>query len=296
MSKNETSASEKPIAAPAAEARTPSAKAGKRSPKAVKRAEQKQAKEERKATKDAPAAGSSKAAARPPRSRLQRAGKKFRAASELIDKHKIYGFNEAVELAIKTNPSKFDATVELHINLGVDPKQADQNVRDSLVLPAGSGKSLKLAAFVDGADVEKAKKAGADIAGADVIQAQLEKQEINFDVLIAPPALMPRLSKFARFLGPRGLMPNPKSGTVTNDIYKAISEVKSGRVEFRTDSNGIVHIAIGKTSFGADKISQNAQAVFSSIKAARPASLKGTYIKSAYITTTMGPGIRTELP
>lgn len=265
------------------------AKAGKRSPKAIKEAEEKQAKAERKTkdTDDAP-----KPAKKPARSRVERSGKKFREASKLVDKTRSYSPSEAVKLATETSITKFDATVELHVNLGVDPKQADQNVRDTVVLPAGTGKTLRVAVFAEGDDVEKAKKAGADLAGADELQAQLEKEEVNFDILVATPAMMSRLSKYARFLGPRGLMPNPKSGTVTADVAKAVSEAKAGRVEYRVDGAGIIHMGIGKVSFGPEKLNQNLEAALASIKAARPASLKGIYVKAAYVSTTMGPSIK----
>lgn len=269
-------------------------KAGKHSAKGLKEAEEKAAKEERKAH-----ASEAKAeeAAKPKvviktRSRLERQGKKFRTANELIDKTKEYSLTEALELATKTNPAKFDATVELHIRLNVDPRQADQNIRANLVLPAGTGKSVKVAVFADADDVAAAKKAGADIAGSDDFLAQLDKNIIDFDVLIATPAMMPKLGKYARALGPKGLMPSPKSGTVTTDVAKAVSEAKAGRVEYRVDSTGIVHLGIGKVSFGTDKLKQNASAVFASVRAAKPASIKGNYIVSIYTTTSMGPGIK----
>lgn len=202
---------------------------------------------------------------------------------------------EAVELAVKTSPTKFDATAEMHLNLGVDPKQADQNVRGSLSLPAGTGKTLRIAVLAEGDEAAAAKKAGADSVGSDDLLAQLEKEEINFDILIATPNMMPRLGKYARLLGPRGLMPNPKSGTVTTDTAKAVSEAKAGRVEYRVDPAGIVHLGIGKVSFGAEKLQQNADAVLASIRANKPASVKGTYIKSVHISTTMGPSIKVVL-
>ncbi|MBA3757718.1 50S ribosomal protein L1 [Candidatus Saccharibacteria bacterium] len=268
------------------------AKAGKRSAKAVKETEDKLAKETRKTGKEE----NPKKFKQPSRSRVERAGKKFKIASELIDKTKTYTLTEAIDLAIKTTTTNFDSTIELHVSLGVDPKQADQNIREIVVLPAGTGKTLRIVAFVEGDDEQKAIKAGADLAGADKIQAKLEKEDIDFDILVATPAMMPRLSKYARFLGPRGLMPNPKSGTVTTDVEKAVKQAKAGRVEYRVDSAGIVHMGIGKTSFGSDKLVQNAQAALSSIKSAKPSSLKGNYFKTVYITSTMGPSIRTENP
>lgn len=271
------------------------AKAGRRSAKAIRESEEKEAKETRK-KEDIKAAEKPKQTANPPRSRAERAGKKYREAFKQIEEAKIYSFEEAVALAVKSSTAKFDSTVELHVNLGVDPKQADQNVRSTVTLPAGTGKELRVAAFVEETDVQAAKKSGADIAGADKLEEVLSKEQIDFDVLIATPALMARLSKFARFLGPRGLMPNPKSGTVTNNISKAITEAKAGRVEYRVDANGIIHMGVGKVSFGEEKLKDNASAALKSIREAKPASLKGTYVKGLHITTTMGPSIKSELP
>jgi large subunit ribosomal protein L1 len=283
-------------AEPAAEegADKPLAKAGKRSAKAAKETEQKQAKAERKqsgaATEAAP-----KPAKNPTRPKAERAGKKYKQAFKLVDKDKVYSLNDALELATKTSTTKFDATVELHVNLGVDPKQADQNVRDTVALPAGTGKTVRIAVFTEEAGVKEAKAAGADIAGSDDFLAQLDKEQLDFDVLIANPQVMAKLGKYARLLGPRGLMPNPKSGTVTTDIAKAIVEAKGGRVEYRVDQAGIIHMGIGKVSFGGQKLQDNANAAIASIKAAKPASLKAPYVKSAYITTSMGPSIKVEI-
>lgn len=273
----------------------PQAKAGRRSPKAIAEAEAEQARQERiKAAKETEPV-KPKVIKKPARTRLERAGKKYREVAKLIEKDKIYTVAEALDLALKTSPTKFDATVELHVNLGVDPKQADQNVRDNVTLPAGTGKTSRVAVFAEGDNVAKAKAAGADIAGEAELLAQLDKEEINFDVLITSPNLMARLGKYAKLLGPKGLMPNPKSGTITADVAKAIKEAKAGRVEYRVDQAGIIHLGIGKVSFGVEKLQQNAEAVVSSIKAAKPASLKGIYINSAYITTTMGPSIKVAL-
>jgi large subunit ribosomal protein L1 len=272
------------------------AKSGKRSVKAIKEAEEKQAKEVRKAeNKDTEKSAEAKLTAKTARSRIERAGKNYRKVAELIDKSRTYNVAEALELAIKTNPVKFDASVEMHVNLGVDPKQADQNVRDNVVLPAGTGKVIKIAVFAEGDDVATAKKAGADLAGGDEFLQKLDKQQIEFDVLISTPALMPKLGKYAKLLGPKGLMPNPKSGTVTTDVAKAVQEAKAGKLEYRVDPSGIIHVAVGKVSFGKDKLLSNANTVISSIKSAKPASLKSIYIKSAYISTTMGPSIKTEI-
>jgi len=203
----------------------------------------------------------------------------------LVESDKAYSLNQALELAQKTSPSKFDATVELHINLNVDPRHADQNIRDNLVLPAGTGKTIRIAVFDD------AKVADADISGVEEVTKLLEKGELSFDVLIATPAQMSKLGKYARILGPRGLMPNPKSDTVTPDVAKAVKDAKAGRVEYRVDSTGIVHLGIGKVSFGQKKLLENAQAVVASIKGNKPSSIKGSYMKSVHLSTTMGPSI-----
>jgi ribosomal protein L1 len=286
-------------AAPAAEtkdegqpsAEKPVTKAGKRSAKSIKQAEEKQAKDVRKIS-----AGDEqpKPAVKAARSKLERAGKKYREAAKQIDKDKLYTLTEALGLVAKTSPAKFDASVEMHINLGVDPKQADQNVRDSVVLPAGSGKTVKIAVLVEADDEPKAKAAGADIIGADAIFAALDKEDIQFDILIAAPAMMVRLGKYARLLGPRGLMPNPKSGTVTTNVVTAITEAKAGKVEYRVDQAGIIHLAIGKASFTPEKLLQNAEAVMASVRASKPAGLKGLYLKSIYLSTTMGPSIKID--
>lgn len=272
------------------------AKAGKRSAKAIAEVEEKQAKEARKVSEKAgETEPKPKPIVKPSRTRLERAGKKLRKASELVDRSKEYTLIEAIELAIKTSPVTFDATVEMHINLNVDPRHADQNVRDSLVLPNGSGKNVRVAVFAEADDIAKAKKAGADIAGSDEFLQQLDKGVIDFDVLVATPTVMAKLGKYARILGPKGLMPNPKSGTVTADVTKAVTEAKAGRVEYRVDSAGIVHLGVGKVSFGTEKLQANTQAVLASIRTNKPASIKGAYIQSIFVTTTMGPSIRLSL-
>ncbi len=270
------------------------AKAGKRSAKSLAEAEEKQAKEERKETKaDADEAPKPKLLPKT-RSKAERKGKNYRKVATEVDKTKVYALPEALALAVKTNPVKFDATVEVHINLGVDPRHADQNLRDTIVLPGGTGKTVRVAVFADVDDVAAAKKAGADIAAGEEFLQQLEKGTIDFDILIATPAMMAKLGKFARVLGPKGLMPNPKSGTVTSDVTKAVTEAKAGRLEYRVDSTGIVHAGVGKVSFGADKLEKNVRALFASIKSNKPASIKGTYVKAVYVTTSMGPSIRVE--
>jgi large subunit ribosomal protein L1 len=270
------------------------AKACKRSSKSLEEAAVKEAKAERKtSTKDEPSEVTANINAKPSRTRLERKSKKYQDSSKKVDTDKIYALNEAVKTTKEASYVKFDATVELHMNLSVDPRHADQNVRDNLVLPAGTGKTIKVAVLSD--DDAAAKAAGADIFGSEELLASLDKGIINFDILIATPQLMAKLGKFARTLGPRGLMPNPKSGTVTTDVKKAVSEAKAGRVEYRVDASGIVHIGVGKVSFADDKLVENLQAVISSIKSNKPASVKGNYIKSAYLTSTMGPSIKLDL-
>lgn len=269
----------------------PLAKAGKRSAKAIAETEAEIAKEERKAeaksSEDKP-----KQPIKPARSRLERRSKKYREAAKLIDGEKYYTIAEAIELVTKTSTTKFDATVEIHARLGVDPRQADQNIRDNIVLPAGTGKTIRVAVFADEDVAKEALKAGADVAGNDDFLAQLDKGVIDFDILVATPGVMARLSKYARVLGPKGLMPNPKSGTVTNDVAKAVQQAKAGKVEYRVDSTGIVHLGLGKVSFGSKKLAENVEAVIASIKQNKPASIKGTYVRSVVLTTSMGPSVK----
>lgn len=285
---------EKPIAKASLSPPKSLAKAGKHAPKALREAKAEQERQERKKTTTEEAA-KPKALVKPPRSRLERAGKKYREAAKLIEKGRVYDLPEAIELAIKTSPVKFDASVEMHFNLSVDPKIADQNVRDTLNLPSGTGKTLKVAVLAEDQDIKKAQAVGADIVGGDDFLAKLDRGELDFDILITTSALMPRLGKYAKILGPKGLMPNPKSGTITADIAGTVKLAKTGKVEYRVDQAGIVHLAIGKVSFGKDKLLTNAEAVVASLKAAKPSSLKGLYIKSAYVTTSMGPSIKLAL-
>lgn len=271
------------------------AKSGKKSKKhieEVKAEEERQArKEERKAEETAVKPKGATPVTRP---RIERRGKKYQEAAKLVEKNKVYTLSEALELALKTSPVKFDASVEIHTRLGVDPRQADQNIRTTLVLPNGNGKTVRVAVFAPLDVCKAAKAAGADIAEDEEFLKQLEKGTINFDVLIATPQYMPKLGKFARLLGPKGLMPNPKAGTVTMDVEKAVKEAKAGKVEYRVDKQAIVHIGVGKTSFGVEKLAENANAFFDSLKAQKPNTLKGSYVKSVFITTTMGPSIQIE--
>ena len=230
---------------------------------------------------------------KPPRTKLERRSKGYKKSAEKIGHGKTYKLKEAIDLAKGTSHVKFDASVELHINLSVDPRQADQNIRDSVLLPAGSGKKLKIAALTD--NPEEALAAGADRAGGDDLIQSIENGVLDFDVLIATPAFMPKLGKYAKVLGPKGLMPNSKSGTVTSDVKKTVSEAKAGRVEYRVDSAGIIHLSVGKVSFEAKALEDNVIAIITSIKANKPSSVKSDYIKSAYITTTMGPSINFDI-
>ena len=277
------------------------AKAGKRSEKHIKEVEEKIAKEDRKEhhdttqTSESSADSGTKKGPKPvTRPLIERRGKKYREAAKLIDKAKAYSLSDALALAIQTSPAKFDASVEVHIKLGVDPRQADQNIRATVSLPNGTGKTVRVAVFAPETEHAAAKKAGADIVGDEALLQQLDKGELNFDILIATPQYMPKLGKYARLLGPKGLMPNPKSGSVAANVAKAVLEAKAGKVEYRVDKQSIVHLSIGKVSFGIKDLETNAQAFFESLKSQKPTSLKGTFVKSTSISTTMGPGIKVE--
>ena len=269
------------------------AKAGKKS---KKHQEEVKAEEERQARKAEKAAEPEKKAGPKPvtRSRLERRGKNYRKASEKVEKNKAYSLEDAVKLAIETSPVKFDATLEMHFRLGVDPRQADQNIRATVTLPAGTGKDVRVAVFAPLDLAKAAAKAGADIAEDEEFTKRLDKEQLDFDVLISTPQYMPKLGKYARLLGPKGLMPNPKAGTVTMDIEKAVKEAKAGKIEYRVDKQAIVHVGLGKISFGADKLMENINAFIDSLKSQKPASIKGQYVKSVYISTTMGPSILVE--
>ena len=275
------------------------AKAGKRSAKAIEEAEAKAEKEARKEAGDTTPQGDAEAAVKKgpaPKVRplIERRGKAYRQAAEKVEKDKAHTLADAIKLATETNPSKFDASVEVHVRLGVDPRQADQNIRSTVVLPHGTGKTVRVAVFAADADADKAKKAGADLAGDEAIVKLLDKGTLDFDVLIATPAYMPKLGKYARLLGPKGLMPNPKSGTVSTDVAKATEEAKAGKVEYRVDKQAAIHLSVGKISFGAEKLLENANTFFASLQAQKPSSIKGVYIKSVAVATTMGPGIKVD--
>lgn len=277
------------------------AKAGKRSAKALKEAEEKEEKEARKEAGDTTpqnddAEAQVKKGPKPiTRSKLERRGKKYRKAAEGIDADKAYSLKEALELAAKSSTTKFDGSVELHIRLGVDPRHADQNIRSTVALPHGTGKTVRVAVFAPADQHEAAKKAGADIVGEDDLLQKLDKEELDFDVLVATPQLMAKLGKYARLLGPKGLMPNPKSGTVTAKVADAVKQAKAGRVEFRVDKQGIVHQAVGKTNFTGANLYDNAKAVLDAILAAKPASVKGSYLLNISVASTMGPGVKVDV-
>lgn len=272
------------------------AKAGKRSAKAISEAEVKQEKEERKHSEEATAnEDQPHQHQKQTRSRLERRSKSYRSVVTTVDQTKIYSIEEGVKVIGQTSPVKFDASVELHVKLNVDPRQADQNIRDSVLLPAGSGKNVRVAVFVEGDEATAASAAGADLVGEAPISKELEAGNFSFDVLIATPAQMPKLGRYARILGPRGLMPNPKSGTVTTDINKAVREAKAGKIEYRVDSGGNVHIPVGKASFKPGQLLENLQAVITSIQNNKPSSIKNVYVASAHLSTTMGPSIKISL-
>lgn len=273
---------------------TPVAKAGKRSAKGLEEAEAKIEKIEHQKTGEHPESDESEVKRGPApkvRSKLERRSKSYKKAYELVDKEKEYTVKEAVEVLPKTSTVKFDASVEVHVNLNVDPRQADQNIRVNVALPHGTGKTLRVAVFAPLDQHEAAKKAGADIVGEDDFLQLLDKEQLDFDVLIATPQLMAKLGKYARVLGPKGLMPNPKSGTVTAKPAEAVKSAKAGKVEFRVDKQGIIHQAVGKVSFTAVQLEENTQSVLKAIKDAKPASIKGSYIEKISMTTTMGPSV-----
>lgn len=222
-------------------------------------------------------------------------GKRYIESAKLVDKSTQYSVAEALDLVVKTASAKFDETVELHIKLGVDGRNADQQVRGVVVLPHGTGKSKKILALAKGDNAEIAKKAGADFVGAEDMVAKIQTENwFGFDVCVTTPDMMPVIGRIAKILGPKGLMPNPKSGTVTTDLNKAIAEIKAGKVEYRLDKNNIVHVMIGKVSFGTEKLSENMATLMDAIIKAKPAAAKGTYIKSVSLSSTMGPGIKVQ--
>lgn len=219
--------------------------------------------------------------------------KRMNEAAKLIEPGKLYDASEAIEIALKMPKAKFDETLEMHIKLGVDSKQADQQVRGVMVLPNGTGKSKKVLVLAKGEKATQAKEAGADFVGDDDMIEKIQKENwFEYDVIVATPDMMASLGKIARVLGPKGLMPNPKSGTVTMDVVKAVNEIKAGKIEYRLDKTNIIHCPIGKVSFGAEKLKENYDALLDTIIKAKPAAAKGTYLKSIAISTTMGAGIK----
>ena len=220
-------------------------------------------------------------------------GKKYVDSAKLIDRSKLYDSAEALELAVSTAKAKFDETVELHVRLGVDSRHADQQVRGAVVLPNGTGKSVRVLALCKGDNVQAALDAGADYAGSDEYVQRIQGEGwMEFDVVIATPDMMGMVGRLGKILGPKGLMPSPKAGTVTPDVAKAVSEAKAGKIEYRLDKTNIIHCPIGKASFGAEKLSENYEALMGAIVKAKPAAAKGQYIRSCVLTTTMGPSVK----
>lgn len=272
------------------------AKAGKHSKKAVTEAEEEEARLAKAAEKkdEEPVRVEKVAVVHTPNMKKRR-GKAYVGSLEKIDRNNRYTLAEAIALAKSTNTVKFDASVELHFNLGVDPRQADQMVRASVVLPHGSGKTIRIAVVADEAGAKAAKAAGADLVGGDDLIAKIAKGEMNFDKLIATPAMMPALGKLAKVLGPKGLMPNPKSGSVTADVATAVAEAKAGKVEFRIDKQAIVHQTFGKISFTEQQLLENALEVVEAVMKAKPSSAKGTYVKAISLAASMSPGIKLDI-
>ena len=221
-------------------------------------------------------------------------GKKFREAAAKVDRAAVYTPLEAVKLVKELANAKFDETVEAHFRLGIDTRKADQNIRGSISLPHGTGKTVRVAVFAEGAQAEQAAEAGADVIGSDELIAQIQKGEINFDAAIATPMMMAKVGRIGKILGPRGLMPNPKLGTVTNDVAKAINELKGGRVEYRADRYGIAHVVLGKVSFTPEQLAENYGAVYDEILRMKPAAAKGKYVKSITVSGTMTPGVSVD--
>lgn len=220
-------------------------------------------------------------------------GKKYVDSAKLIDRSVQYEVSDAMDLVVKTAKAKFDETVEVHIKLGVDSRHADQQVRGAVVLPNGTGKTVRVCVFAKGDNVKAAEDAGADFVGAEELVAKIQNEGwMDFDVVIATPDMMGLVGRLGRVLGPRGLMPNPKAGTVTPDVARAVTEAKAGKIEYRLDKTNIIHCPIGKASFGVEKLEENFNTLMKAIVAAKPAAAKGQYIKSCVVTTTMGPGVK----
>ncbi len=223
---------------------------------------------------------------------MAKKGKKYLEAAKLVDRSTTYSAAEAVALAKKTNVAKFDASVEVSFNLNIDPRHADQQIRGAMVLPNGTGRSQKVLVITQGAKEQEAKEAGADIVGGKEILEDIKKGWFDFDVIVATPDMMGELGKLGKILGPKGLMPNPKTGTVTMNVANAVAEIKKGKVEYRCDKEGIINVLIGKCSFSEEALAENFKAIYDVIAKAKPAAVKGVYMKSVTVSTTMGPGIR----
>ncbi|WP_302153255.1 50S ribosomal protein L1 [uncultured Enorma sp.] len=221
-------------------------------------------------------------------------GKNFRAAAEKVEKFKLYKPLEAVRLVKEVAPAKFDETVEAHFRLGIDTRKADQNIRGSISLPHGTGKTVRVAVFAEGEKAREAEEAGADVVGSDELVAAIQGGEINFDAAIATPNMMAKVGRIGKILGTRGLMPNPKLGTVTMDVAKMVGELKAGRVEYRADRYGICHVPVGKVSFDDQKLVENYAALYTEILRVKPSSAKGRYVKSIALSSTMGPGVKVD--
>ena len=220
-------------------------------------------------------------------------GKKYQDSAKLIEKTRLYDASEAIDLVTKTAKAKFDETVEAHIRLGVDSRHADQQVRGAVVLPHGTGKTARVLVFAKGDKADEAEQAGADFVGAEELIPKIQNENwFEYDVIVATPDMMGVVGRLGKVLGPKGLMPNPKAGTVTMDVAKAISEIKSGKIEYRLDKTNIIHCPIGKASFGAEKLSDNFNTLMSAVIKAKPSAAKGQYLKSVVVTSTMGPGIK----
>ena len=221
-------------------------------------------------------------------------GKNFRAAAEKVEKFKLYSPLEAVKLVKEVAPAKFDETVEAHFRLGIDTRKADQNIRGSISLPHGTGKTVRVAVFAEGEKAREAEEAGADVIGSDELVAAIQGGEINFDAAIATPNMMAKVGRIGKILGPRGLMPNPKLGTVTMDVAKMVGELKAGLVEYRADRYGICHVPLGRVSFDDQKLVENYAALYTEILRVKPSSAKGRYVKSIALSSTMGPGVKVD--
>lgn len=221
-------------------------------------------------------------------------GKRYLEAAKKVDSTKFYSVDEAMKLAKETSYANFDATIEVAYNLSVDPKQADQQIRGALVLPNGTGKSKKVVVFAEGPQADQAKEAGADEVGSDDLVEKVQNGYLDFDVVIATPMMMAKVGRLGRILGPKGLMPNPKTGTVTQDVTKAVNDIKAGQIEYRADNGGNVHTLIGKVSFSTEDLLENFKAIHDTLVREKPAAAKGRYIRNLVITTTMGPGIQVD--